>query len=99
MTDKHIVSWEVILRADNYISNFICVLNYSDVKFCFRTFDALLCVDKDTLLFVSFVVCLTGMISHPFILYFSTLSHKRHDFRKNVIGCKMFILIFSTTFI
>ena len=28
---------------------------------------------------------------------FSTLSHKRHDFRKNVIERKMCILIFSTT--
>jgi hypothetical protein len=29
--------------------------------------------------------------------YFSTLSHKRHDFRKNIIGHKMCILIFSAT--
>jgi hypothetical protein len=27
---------------------------------------------------------------------FSTLSHKRHDFRKNVIEHKMCVLIFST---
>ena len=30
--------------------------------------------------------------------YFSTLSHKRHDFREKVIKNKMCILIFSTTF-
>jgi hypothetical protein len=30
---------------------------------------------------------------------FSTLSHKRYDFRKNVTAHKMYILIFSTTFI
>ena len=31
--------------------------------------------------------------------YFSTLTHKRRDFRKNVIEHKMCVLIFSTTFI
>ena len=31
--------------------------------------------------------------------YFSTLSHKRNDFRKKVNGREMCILIFSTTFI
>jgi hypothetical protein len=30
--------------------------------------------------------------------YFSTLSHKRHDFRKNVIERKMCVLVFCTTF-
>jgi hypothetical protein len=31
--------------------------------------------------------------------YFSTLYHKRHDFRKNVIEHKMCVLNFSTTFL
>jgi hypothetical protein len=31
--------------------------------------------------------------------YFSTLSHKRHDFRKTVTEHKMCVLIFSTTFV
>ena len=31
--------------------------------------------------------------------YFSTLSHKQHDFRKNVTEHKMCGLIFSTTFV
>jgi hypothetical protein len=30
---------------------------------------------------------------------FSTLSHKRYDFRKNVTEHKMCVLIFSTTFV
>jgi hypothetical protein len=30
---------------------------------------------------------------------FSTLSHKRHDFRKTVIEYKMCVLIFSTAFV
>ena len=32
-------------------------------------------------------------------LYFSTLFHKRCDFRKNVIEYKMCVFIFSTTFV
>jgi hypothetical protein len=32
--------------------------------------------------------------------YFSTLSHKRHDFReKKIVEHKMCVLIFSTTFV
>jgi hypothetical protein len=31
--------------------------------------------------------------------YFSTLSNKRYDFRKNVIECEIYVLIFFTTFI
>jgi hypothetical protein len=34
----------------------------------------------------------------PALPYFSVLSRKRHDFRKNTIGYKVCILIFSTTF-
>jgi hypothetical protein len=32
-------------------------------------------------------------------LYFSTLSDKRRDFRKKVIGHKMYVFIFSTAFV
>jgi len=35
-------------------------------------------------------------VACPAVQYFSTLSHKRHDFRKTVTEHKMCILIFST---
>jgi predicted CDP-diglyceride synthetase/phosphatidate cytidylyltransferase len=44
------------------------------------------------LVILSFVACLA-------LQNFSTLSHKRHDFRKNVIENKMCVLIFSTSFV
>jgi hypothetical protein len=31
--------------------------------------------------------------------YFRTISHKQHDFRKNVIEHKIYVLIFSETFV
>jgi len=37
-------------------------------------------------------------VACPVLQYFSTLSHKRHDFRKTFIEYKMRVLIFSTNF-
>jgi hypothetical protein len=36
-------------------------------------------------------------VAFPVLQYFSTLSHKRHDFQKKVIGHRMCVLIVSTT--
>jgi hypothetical protein len=37
-------------------------------------------------------------VAFPTLLYFSTLSHKRHDFREKVIEYKMCVLIVSASF-
>jgi hypothetical protein len=36
-------------------------------------------------------------VASPALQYFSTLSHKRHDFRKQVIENKICVMIFSTS--
>jgi hypothetical protein len=41
---------------------------------------------------ISSVIC-------PAVQYFSTLSHKRHDFREKAIEHEMCVLIFSTPFV
>ena len=38
-------------------------------------------------------------VSRPALQYFPTFSHKRHELRENVAGLKMFVLIFSTSFV
>ena len=38
-------------------------------------------------------------VACPALQYFSTLSHKRHDFREKVTEHKMCVLIFCTTFV
>jgi hypothetical protein len=38
-------------------------------------------------------------VACPALLYFSTLSHKQRDFRKNIIEHKICVLIFCTTFV
>jgi hypothetical protein len=38
-------------------------------------------------------------VACPAVPQVSTLSHKRHDFRKKVIEQKIYVLIFSTTFV
>jgi hypothetical protein len=42
---------------------------------------------------------MTSVVSPLAPSYFSTLFHKRRDFRKKVIERKMCVLIFSTTFV
>ena len=38
-------------------------------------------------------------VACPILSYFSTISHKRHDFRENGTEHKMYVLILTTTFV
>ena len=46
-----------------------------------------------------FIIDILSSVPCQPVQYSSTLSHKRHDFRKKVVEHKMFVLIFSTTFV
>jgi hypothetical protein len=65
------------------ITYFVCVC----VCVCVNLFSSMQCASA----IWSFTACST-------VTYFSTLSHKRLDFRKKVIECKMFVLISASTF-
>ena len=42
---------------------------------------------------------LSSVMAYTIVLYFSTLSHNRHEFgKKNIVEHKICVLIFSTTF-
>jgi hypothetical protein len=49
--------------------------------------------------FNAYEATVTLFVAPRSLPYFSTLSHKRCDFRKNVIEHKMCALIFSTNFV
>jgi len=63
----------------------VCVCG---VCVCVQTFTA---YKRMCLVLFSFVACLA-------LLYFSTLSHKRHEFQENITSQKMPVFIFSTIF-
>jgi hypothetical protein len=75
-----------------------------------RVCESIVAVEKQLSIKYSVCVCVASVIqrairmSHIALLpsaclampYFSTLSYKRHDFRKKKIGHKIWVLVFST---
>ena len=91
---KPLLQWKI---NNNYILVFLCAL-------------ACVCVGVGAQALACACARLTLLIQHATRMRhivcaslapprFSTLSHKRHDFRENFTGHKMCVLIFSTTFI
>jgi len=90
--DRH-CTYNVILRTfscNNFVNGKVISITYSKCVF------VALCFQHATRMHRIILPSVTC----PVVQYFSTLSHKRHDFRKkNVIGHKMCVLISSTNFV
>jgi len=70
-----------------------CVFWFS-LQLLSETFFILRRIKRDVIMNVYWSSC-----KEWFLPYFSTLSHKRHDFREKVIEHNMCVLIFPTTFV
>jgi hypothetical protein len=76
-----------------FVCVFICVCVFVFVCVC------CVCVYVSVAQVIQYTVRMLRILScvtWPAVSYFYTLSHKRHDFRKNVVEYEMCVLIFST---
>ena len=99
---KSLLAWKSN-KYYTFISVCVCVCARACACGCPGAAWACACACVHVVLFIQHAThmrhIVTSFVAHLVLQYFSTLCHKRHDFRKKVIDRKMCVLIFYTIFV